>query len=113
MIRLSAWPAWMISLLTVACAGNASRNEAPAARLSFAAEATVAGFPGGFKTLDARPIAGSPLSLELPPGRHTVGYVCPNHIVLDGPPTVTATFEPGKAYVLHCMANEPGRIEQR
>jgi hypothetical protein len=113
MIRIALVSASAIALSAAACSANPAWPDAPPARLSFAAEGTVEGFPGSFRTIDGKTIAGAPRSVELAPGRHTVGYWCPNHIVVDGPPTVVATFEPGREYVLHCQGNEPGRVEQR
>jgi hypothetical protein len=95
------------------CSSGPQVSGAYPARLSFATKGTVDGFPGSFRTLNGEAIAGAPSSIELAPGRHTVGYWCPDHIVVDGPPTVTATFKPGREYILYCQANEPGRVEQR
>jgi hypothetical protein len=100
-------------VLATGCAMNSPGPDEKPARLSFAIVGTVQGFPGSFRTLDGRPIDGTPTTIELPPGHHTVGYWCPNHLVMDGPPTVSATFEADRIYVLHCQGNDPGRVEQR
>lgn len=113
MIRTLVSAVALASAGLAACSTGPISAHIPAARLSFAAQGTVEGFLGSFRTLDGKDVEGAPALVELPPGRHTVGYWCPNHIVLDGPPTVTATFEAGKEYVLHCQGNEQGRVERR
>ena len=63
--------------------------------------------------MDGRPVPETPAVIRLAPGRRTIGYWCPDTITVDGPPTVTATFEPGKVYVLHCEANEPAVVTEQ
>lgn len=99
--------------LLAGCTTHGTRPGEEPARLAFANVGTVKGFLGSFRTLDGKPIDGTQVTLELSAGRHTIGYWCPDHLVMDGPPTVSATFEAGKSYVLHCHANQPGRVEQR
>lgn len=103
----------ILFVLAAGCATNNARPDEKPARLSFATIGTVEGFPGSFRTLDGKPIEDTPTTIELPPGQHTIGYWCPNHLVMDGPPTVSAKFEAGRSYVLHCQGNDPGRVEQR
>jgi hypothetical protein len=43
----------------------------------------------------------------LAPGERAIGYNCPGHIYVDGPPTVVQTFEGGKSYELSCRGGEP------
>jgi len=113
MIRMSSYGGLLLCALISGCAvGGGHSSEIPAT-LYFAKSATGSDFVGSFRTLDGDPIPSAPLVIDLSPGRHTVGYWCPDHIVMDGPPTVVATFEPGKSYVLHCQGNEDGRVEAR
>lgn len=113
MIRISIFLGSVLCLLTAGCAVGVRRSADMPATLSFAKVGTTPGFLGSFRTLDGRPIPGTPLVVELAPGFHRVGYWCPDHLVLDGPPTVAATFKAGRSYVLHCKGNEDGRVEER
>ena len=113
MIQMSSFVGLLMCALISGCAVRGGHSSATPATLSFAKSATSSEFVGSFRTLDSAPIPSTPLVIELSPGRHTVGYWCPDHIVMDGPPTVIATFEPGKSYVLHCQGNEDGRVEAR
>ena len=99
--------------LSAGCATRSAPTSAEPARLSFATQGTVKGFPGSFRTLDGKPIKDTPAAIEISAGRHTIGYWCPNHLVLDGPPSISATFKAGRNYVLHCQANQPGRVEEQ
>lgn len=102
----------MLSLALAGCAAHSARGQ-PKATLAFAKPGTTKGFLGSFRTLDGRSVPDTPAVISLAPGRRTVGYWCPDTITMDGPPTVTATFEPGKAYVLHCAANQPAVVTEQ
>lgn len=81
----------------------------PAAVLSFAdPESPYAA--AEFLTLDGEPVPGTPTEMSIPPGEREIGYSCAGIITMDGPTTVTARFESGKTYHLHCEANRSARI---
>ena len=67
----------------------------------------------GIVHIDNHNIPKGPVrSIYVVPGRRTIGYRCPGTIVMDGPPTLSGTFEGGTAYVLDC-AGEPYLREAR
>lgn len=71
------------------------------------------GMQGSFRTLDGKAIPSTPATLEVHAGKRMIGYWCPDTITMDAPPTVTATFETGKSYVLHCAANQPAKVVEQ
>lgn len=102
----------VLCLALAGCAAHSARG-LPDATLAFARPGTMKGFLGNFDTLDGRSLRGSPAVISLAPGRRTIGYWCPDTITMDGPLMVTATIEPGKAYVLNCTANRPGVVTEQ
>lgn len=108
-LRLIASSAACVALL--GCA-SATLPAAPAALLSFADPESPYG-AAQFLTLDGEPVSGTPNEMSVPPGEREIGYSCAGTITMDGPTTVTATFESGKAYHLHCEANQSARIVER
>ena len=100
-------------LLAAGCTTPGRSEQVAPASLSFAVPGTTKGFPGSFRTLDGKAIANTPSTMQLVPGRHVIGYWCPDTLVMDGPPTVSAVFESGKAYVLECRANEEGQVREK
>jgi len=99
--------------LFVAATGCASMPPQAAATVGFAEPAAPGGLPGSFRELDGRTLAGSPQGLTVAPGRHRLGYTCPNTLVLDSPPSIVGTFEAGGTYLLRCHRDGPATLERR
>ena len=112
-IRTFSFLASATLVFTAGCTATSMRAEQKPARLSFATVGTVKGFLGSFRTLDGKPIEGTPVTVEIPAGRHRIGYWCPDQLVMDGPPTLSVSFQPGGTYVLHCDSNKQDHIEKR
>lgn len=102
-----------MGLMLIGCAADASRSTRPHATLAFAEPDTVSGFPGSFRTLDGRSIPDTPAVIRVAAGRRKVGYWCPDTVTMDEPPSVTTTFESGKAYVLYCKGSDAGLVKEQ
>ena len=113
MIRAFSFLASAMLVFAAGCSTTSTRLGQKPAQLSFATVGTVKGFMGSFRTLDGKPIEGTPVTVEIPAGRHRIGYWCPDQLVMDGPPTLSVSFQSGGIYVLHCNTNKQDRIEQR
>jgi hypothetical protein len=71
-----------------------------------------AGFDG-IASVDGTPVAGGPLrSVQLVPGRHTLGYSCPGWFSTDHLPTLSYVFAAGVRYELDC-STEPHVVQVR
>jgi len=68
--------------------------------------------PASLASLDGIDLKGFHSTISVKPGKRTVGYVC--QAVLDGPPppTITAEFEPRKAYLLRCSGAKAALEQQ-
>jgi hypothetical protein len=58
---------------------------------------------GGIFAIDGHPVSFERrYKLSLPPGKHTVAYLCPGWRYVDGFPLTTQNFAAGKSYALSC-----------
>ena len=83
------------------------------AELAFAKNGSPRGVPGSFDSIDGKSISGRPTNIQVPAGKHTIGYSCPDVLSVDTQTSVKAKFTAGKNYLLQCDANKPGVIIER
>ncbi len=109
-MRLAA----IASLCTVlaACSTVPAEFSAPA-ELAFADTGAATGMPGSILAIDGKALPGRPSSAQVPAGRRTISFWCPNTVTLDTPPQVTGQFTSGTSYVLSCSANSEAVISRR
>ena len=88
-----------VALLSSGCATMGA--SASSATLLFPGQAQM-WLPGGIVQIDRQPNPPANRTVAVAPGRRTVTYHCPDVVTVDGPPTITATFEAGKTYELVC-----------
>lgn len=62
---------------------------------------------GGIFAVDGRPVASDQqFSVELGPGSHSVAYLCPGWMYVDGFPSTSHEFRSGQQYELHCAGGD-------
>lgn len=62
--------------------------------------------PGTFHSVGGLDIPTTSSAIYVKAGWRRIGYTCPDHLTMDGPPTTTAVFEAGASYRLKCVASE-------
>ncbi len=101
-----------VYLVLAACSSAPSAHSA-SAWLEFSDAGTASGLPGSIRAIDGRVVPGSPSSAQVPAGRRTISFSCPNTVALDEPPQVTADFVKNESYVLTCSTNSKATITRR
>ncbi|MBT2748606.1 MULTISPECIES: hypothetical protein [unclassified Lysobacter] len=61
---------------------------------------------GTFQSVGGLEIPTTSSTIYVKAGWRRIGYTCPDHLTVDGPPTTTAVFEAGASYQLKCIASE-------
>lgn len=107
-----AWLLTLVPILACNCATIPPGQFGPAT-LAFARPAAAGELPGRFTRLDERSIVGAPSRIQVPAGKHTIAYQCPNTISVDALPTVRATFVAGGDYVMECDGEGAGNVVVR
>ena len=96
------------SLATTGCSSLVADAPSPGyASLEFAdARTGKDSIPGTFHSVGGLDIPTTSSAIYVKAGWRRIGYTCPDHLTLDGPPTTTAVFEAGASYRLKCVASE-------
>jgi hypothetical protein len=102
-----------VALLSACASAPVALDANNSAGLGFVNPGSPGGLKGRFMAIDGKRIEGSPESIRVPAGKHTIEYGCPDTITVDEQPTVKAEFAAGRNYVLACAANQPGVITER
>ena len=93
--------------------GCATTPETSLATIRFADPAVAGSVPGSFREIDRKPVPRNPEEIKVAPGKHTIGYACPNTILLDGPLRADGQFESGVAYLLRCTQDGGATFEEQ
>ena len=101
----SALPAVSCCAMLAGCLGSVGTLPLESAHVTFANDGKASGMAGSFRSVDGKAVEGNPAGIDVKPGSRVIGYICPDTITLDGPPTVSAEFLPGKSYLLECDAH--------
>jgi uncharacterized protein YceK len=98
----------IICLFTTGCSSLvATAPGAGYASLQFAeVEGGRATIPGTFQSVSELDIPTTSSTIYVKAGWRRIGYTCPDHITVDGPPRTTAVFEAGASYQLKCVASQ-------
>jgi uncharacterized protein YceK len=61
---------------------------------------------GTFQSVGGVDIPTTSSTIYVKAGWRRIGYTCPDHLTVDGPPTTTFVFEAGASYRLKCVESE-------
>lgn len=95
-------------LATTGCSSLVADAPSPGyASLEFAEARTGKdSIPGTFHSVGGLDIPTTSSAIYVKAGWRRIGYTCPDHLTMGGPPTTTAVFEAGASYRLKCVASE-------
>ena len=97
----------------LATSGCATAPDTAVVTVRFAEQALTGSLPGSFREIDGKDVARNPEEITITAGKHSIGYACPNTILMDGPLRTDGQFEAGATYLLRCAKDGIATFEKQ